>query len=264
MKKIIVILLALLFMAGCSSEIIEVNSYLEKELNIADCENRDFQKGVQNPDAFFENEDFSFKILQTVTFGRTVYFAAEAEKFNDFEGKQLCIDIEKLNAGEKEIKNYILSYETAFEDSEKEYYIFHFYSDENIKAGDEMTLYLNNFFIIENEYTDKEVCGPVEISWTMEKTGDIRYFQNVGEEDEIKYIEITPFSVYVEFGKPVEEIPKMAAVYHHNENKIIISGIERETDTMEGITDVRYYLDEMLDISKIKYLQIGDTRYIVK
>ena len=98
----------------------------------------------------------------------------------------------------------------------------------------------------------------------MEKTGDIRYFQNVGEEDEIKYIEITPFSVYVEFGKPVEEIPKMAAVYHHNENKIIISGIERETDTMEGITDVRYYLDEMLDISKIKYLQIGDTRYIVK
>ncbi len=264
MKKLIVLFLAVLLLAGCSDEITEVNSYLEKELNITDFENRDFQKGVQNPDAVFENEDFSFKILQTVTFGRTVYFVAESEKFNDFDGKQLCLSIDKLTVGEKTIDNYSMTYETAFEDSVNDYYIFRFYAEENFEKGDEMTLHLKNFFVIEDEYTDKEVCGPVEISWTLENIGEIRYFQNVGEKDEIEYIEITPFSVYVEFGKPIEEIPEMAAVYYHNEDKIIISGKEETTELIEGISDVRYFLDEMLDISKIEFLQIGDTRYIVK
>ncbi len=263
MKKFIVIILMFILLCGCGAETIEVNGYIAEELNISDCENADFQKGIQNIDAVFENEDFSFRIIQSCTFGKNIYFVAESEKFSDLDGKQLCVNIEKLMADDREIDNYGMSYLTVFEDSEKDYYFFRFSSEEFFEPGEEITLFLKGFFVIENEYTDRFITDPVELSWNLEKVGETRYFESHSGENEVKYIEVSPFSLEVEFEKHVEEIPEIYVIYSDNEAKIKIDGEPETEEFYERIKSVKYYFGEMLDLSKIKYIEVGEMRYIL-
>ena len=53
-------------------------------------------------------------------------------------------------------------------------------------------------------------------------------------------------------------------MYHHDEAKIKIEGEPITEEFEEGIKESIYYFGDMLDLSKIDYVEIDGIRYILK
>ncbi|MBQ5323432.1 MAG: hypothetical protein J6J07_08350, partial [Oscillospiraceae bacterium] len=144
------------------------------------------------------------------------------------------------------------------------YWIFSFYNEKFFKESDKITLVFKDFYITESDTNERKICGPVEISWNLEKAGDTKYLSSVSEDGAIKYMEVSPFFFTIKFTEPVKELPEIFVVYHHNEAKIKIEGEPITEEFEEGIKEAIYYFGDILDLSKIDYVEIEDVRYILK
>lgn len=264
MKKIIIFLVLILLFSGCKTEKIEVNNYILERFNVSDSNNPDFREGIQNINAVFENEDFCFKVIQTCTFGSNIYFLAECEMFGEFKGRQLCHSVDKLIAGDEEVTDYVSICETVDDDSEKDYWVFSFYNENFFKESDKITLVFNDFYVTESDTSERKICGPVEISWNLEKAGDTKYFNSISKDGAVEYMEVSPFFFTIKFAEPVKKLPEIFVVYHHDEAKIKIEGEPITEEFEEGIKESIYYFGDMLDLSKIDYVEIDGIRYILK